>query len=150
MVDFINIPFDLGSAAQLASSNPYGFWVTIAINLVISSIVGGIVLVAVLWLFNRFYGEMLVYKRAFAVVLLANIIFFVGVMGLLTPIISAIPYLGTFSSIVIPIVIWILLLKLFFEDMSFLHTIIVGAVFFALTSMAVPYIVSLTSNFLGL
>jgi hypothetical protein len=145
MVDFLNIPLDLNSVAQLAGANALGFWVTILINLIISTIVGGIVLIFVLIFFNRIYGEMLNYKRAFIVVLLANLINLVGIVGFLTPFIAGIPFIG----IILPLLIWVVLLKIFFEDMSFLHALVVGAVFFVLTIVVVPYLVGLVGSVLG-
>jgi hypothetical protein len=146
MVDFLNIPFDLNSVAQLASANAMGFWVTIIINLVISTVVGGILLIIVLGVFNRIYGEMLDYKKAFLVVLIANIINLPIIAGLLAPFISVVPYIGLF----LPLLIWVLLLKIFFEDMSFLHALVVGAVFFVLTMVAVPYLVGSVGSALGI
>jgi hypothetical protein len=146
MVDFLNIPFDLNSVAQLASANAMGFWVTIIINLVISTVVGGILLIIVLGVFNRIYGEMLDYKKAFLVVLIANIINLPIIVGLLSPFISVVPYIGLF----LPLIIWVLLLKIFFEDMSFLHALFVGVVFFVLTMVAVPYLVGSVSSALGI
>ncbi len=146
MVDFLNIPFDLNSVAQLASTNATGFWITIIINLVISTLVGGIVLILVLMAFNRMYGEMLVLKRAFVVVFIVNVINFVGVVGFLIPVIAGIPFIG----IILPLLIWVAMLKVFFEDLSILHALIVGAVFFVLTIVAVPYLVGVVGAVLGI
>jgi hypothetical protein len=71
------------------------------------------------------------------VVFLANLINMVGIVGLLTPFIAGIPFIG----IILPLLIWVVLLKLFFEDMSFLHALVIGAVFFALTIIAIPYLI---------
>ena len=145
MADFINIPFDLGSVAELASANAMGLWMNLIASLVLSTIVGGILLIIVLGVFNRIYGEMLDYKRAFLVVFIVNLINFVGIVGFLTPYIAGVPFIG----LVLPLIIWIVLLKVFFEDLSFIHTLIVGAVFFALTIIAVPYIISIVSTSVG-
>jgi hypothetical protein len=146
MVDFLNIPFDLGSVAQLASSDATAFWTTIIINLVISTVVGGIVLILVLMGFNRVYGEMLVLKRAFLVVFIVNLINFVGIVGFLTPLIASIPFIG----IILPLLIWVAMLKMFFEDMSILHALVVGAVFFVLTLLAIPWIIGQVGSILGI
>jgi hypothetical protein len=146
MADFINIPFDLGSVAAMASADAMGFWVSIIINLVISTIVGGIVLIIVLGVFNRIYGEMLDYKKAFLVVLIANLINFIGIAGMLSSVLGGIPLIG----IILPVLIWVVLLKMFFEDMSFLHTLIVGAVFFAITLLAIPYLIGQVMGLIGL
>ena len=146
MADFINIPFDLGSVAAMASTDAMGLWVSIIINLVISTIVGGIVLIIVLGVFNRIYGEMLDYKRAFLVVLIANLINFIGIAGLLSSVLGGIPLIG----IILPVLIWVVLLKVFFEDMSFLHTLIVGVVFFAITLLAIPYLIGYVTGLIGL
>ncbi len=146
MVDFLDIPFDLNSVAQLASANATGFWITIIINLVISTVVGGIVLIFVLMAFNRMYGEMLVLKRAFVVVFIVNLINFVGVVGFLTPLIAGIPFIG----IILPLLIWVVMLKVFFEDMSILHALVVGAVFFVLTLIVIPWIIGQVGSILGI
>ena len=146
MADFLNIPFDLNSVAQLGSTNTMGLWVNIIINLVLSTVVGGVLLIVVLGVFNRIYGEMLDYKRAFIVVLLANVINLVGIAGLLSPYLSVIPFIG----LILPLLIWVVLLKVFFEDMSFLHALIVGAVFFVVTIIAVPYLISVVGSFIGI
>ena len=143
MADFL--PFDLNTVAELASTNIMGFWTTLIVNLIISTVVGGIVLILVLMIFNRVYGEMLVLKRAFLVVLIVNIIFYIGVVGFLSPVLAGIPFAG----IIIPYVIWVVLLKVFFEDMSFLHTLVVGAVFYALTIYAVPLLINMVSSYFG-
>ena len=146
MADFLNIPFDLGSVASMASADSTGFWISIITTLIIGTIVGGILLIVVLGLFNRIYGEMLDYKRAFIVVLLANIINLVGVAGLLSSMLASIPFIG----LILPILIWVLLLKLFLEDMSFLHALITGVVFFVVTMIAVPYGTSMLLSVIGL
>ncbi len=140
------LPFDLGSIAQMAASNSTGLWINLIIYLVISTAIGGALLIAVLGVFNRIYGEMLDYKRAFLVVLVANLINIIGIAGLLSGILGAVPFVG----IIIPVVIWVLLLKLFFEDMSFLHALIVGVVFFAITLLAIPFLVNYITGFIGL
>jgi len=145
MADFINIPFDLNSVAQMASQNAAGLWINIAISLMISTVVGGVLLIVILGLFNRVYGEMLDYKRAFLVVLIINVINYVGVVGLLSGVLGPIPFIG----IILPLLIWIIVLKIFFEDMSFLHVIIVGAVFYVITLVAIPYLVSMITTAIG-
>ncbi len=145
MADFINIPFDLNSVAQLAAENAASFWINIVISLIISTVVGGVLLIVVLGLFNRVYGEMLDYKRAFLVVLIINVINYVGVVGLLSGVLGPIPLIG----IILPVLIWIIMLKVFFEDMSFLHAIIVGAVFYVITLVAIPYLVSMITTAVG-
>jgi hypothetical protein len=144
MADFL--PFDLNAIVELASANAMGFWTALIVNLVLSTVVSGIVLIIVLMLFNRVYGEMLVLKRAFLVVLLVNIINYVGIVGFLSPAISGIPFIG----IILPILIWVIMLKVFFEDMSFLHTLIVGIVFYGLTIVAIPYLINMVSAFVGI
>ena len=145
MAGFLNIPFDLNSVAQMASTNSVGLWTTIIVNLVLSTVIGGVLLIVVLGVFNRIYGEMLDYKRAFLVVFIVNLINLVGIVGLLTPFIAGIPFIG----LILPLIIWVVVLKVFFEDMSFLHTLIVGAAFFAVTIIAIPYVVGLVATYIG-
>jgi hypothetical protein len=146
MAGILDIPLDFSSVAQLAGSNSGGFWASVIINLLVSTAVGGLVLIIILMLFNRVYGEMLVLKRAFLAVLVVNVINFVGIIGILSPLLAGVPLLG----IILPLLMWIVILKLFFEDMSMIHVIIVAAVFFALTIIALPYLTAKVMSFIGL
>jgi hypothetical protein len=143
MADFA-LPTDLNSLYGIASGSGFGYWINLAIGMILSTVIGGIVLIVVLQIFNRIYGETTNPKNAFLVVLIANIINYFGIMGILLPYLYVVPYIG----IILPLLIWILLMKVFFEDMSFLHVVIVGVVFYALTLLLIPMVVSMVAGFI--
>ncbi len=143
MADFA-LPIDLNSLNTIASASGFGYWINLAIGMILSTIIGGIVLIVVLQIFNRIYGETTNPKNAFLVVLIANIINYFGIMGILLPYLYMVPLIG----IILPLLIWILLMKVFFEDMSFLHVVIVGVVFYALTLLLIPMVVSMVAGFI--
>ncbi len=143
MVDFTNI-LDPSAMYELASSQAYDYWITLGINLVLSTIVGGILLAIVLEVFSRKFNEPVSAGNAFLAVLVVNIINLVGVMGLLIPFTSAIPL----STIIVPLLVWIGVIKLFFGELSFMHAAVIGIVFFAVTLFAVPALVGMLGGFI--
>lgn len=143
MADFA-LPTDLGSLNSIASASGFGYWINLAIGIILSTIIGGIVLIVVLQIFNRIYGETTEPKNAFIVVLIASVINYFGILGVLLPYLYVIPYIG----IILPLLVWILLLKVFFDNMSFLHVVIVGVVFYALTLMLIPMLVGIIAGFI--
>ena len=68
---------------------------------------------------------------------------FFGIMGLMLSFIAAVP----FVAYLLPALIWILFLKLFFRELSWLYIIVIGVVFFALTLFAIPYLTSFIVSF---
>jgi len=142
MVEFLNFPFDLSAVYNFATSNTFDFWISIGINLILSTIVGGIILVIILEVFSHRFGESVNPENAFLFVLVVNIINIVGLMGLLLPYVAAIP----FAELILPALVWIGLFKIFFSGLSIFHTIIIGIVFYAITIMAVPIMVAYLGN----
>ncbi len=143
MADFA-LPIDLNSLNTIASGSGFGYWINLAIGMILSTIIGGIVLIVVLQIFNRIYGETTNPKNAFLVVLIASIINYFGIMGILLPYLYMVPLIG----VILPLLIWILLMKVFFEDMSFLHVVIVAVIFYALTLLLIPMVVSMVAGFI--
>ncbi len=123
--------------------NNFASPLTLAINLILGTLVGGIVLLVLVEIFGKKFKEKVHPANAFLVVLIINIINLLGVVALVVPAISFIPFLG----FVLPAIIWILLIKMFFREMKFSHAAIVGIIGFALSIFLIPYLVGMASGF---
>ncbi len=137
MVDFPSSFMDLQSVYGLATSQSYTYWIGLGINLIISTIIGGIILIIVLEAFSKAFKEPVKPANAFIAVLVVNIINLIGVMGLLLPYLGAIPYL----SMILPLLIWIVMVKAFFGELSILHAVGVGIIFYIITIFVLPIVV---------
>jgi hypothetical protein len=59
------------------------------------------------------------------------------------PYISFIPFLG----MILPALIWIVLIKLFFKEMKFSHALMVGIIGYVLSMFLIPVLVGMASGF---
>jgi hypothetical protein len=130
----------LVSSLGVSFANP----ITLAINIILSTIVGGIVLLLLVEVVGKKFSEEVNPINAFLVVLIINLINLLGVMGILIGILSFVPFLP----MILPVLIWIAMIKLFFKEMSFSHAVIVGVIGFALSIFLVPYIVGMAMGFI--
>jgi hypothetical protein len=117
--------------------------ITLAINLILSTIIGGIVLLIIVEIFGKKFKEKIHPANAFLVVLIINIINLLGVTALIMPMLSSIPFLA----VILPVIIWVVLIKLFFKEMKFTHAILVGIVGYALSIFLIPILVGMASGF---
>ena len=78
-------------------------WVLLGVNLILSTIVGGIVMIILLAVFSKVWKEKPKYQNAFLMVLLINIINIFGILALLN--------LSPTAGLVFPIIIWIIFTK---------------------------------------
>jgi hypothetical protein len=142
-----DLPFDITTFTDPATGaiDP---WVSIAVELVVGTIIGGILLINVLGVFNKIYGDILEYKRSFLVVGVANMINLVGLRGFISPMLKELPAAEAIVEYAIPAVIWVFLLKVFFEDMNLTHATVVGIVFFGITLILVPTYVNMALGYI--
>ena len=87
-------------------------------------------------------GVVIVRKKTFFIVLIINLINFVGFLGIILPLIVGIP----FGGLILPILVWIIILTLTFHDLHFIHNIIIGIIAYLATSFIVPYITILITG----
>jgi len=125
--------------SQLFMSAAFGQitgWVNIGVNLIVSTLVGGLVLLVILQILSRAWGESVSTSNTFLVVLLINLINLVGILGFVSLALPGAPML------IIPILVWIILIKAFFRSMGWLHAIAVGIIGWLVSTMIVPGLVS--------
>ena len=130
----------LGSVGVADFTSP----ITLAINIILSTIIGGIVLLIIVEVMGKKFSEEVHPVNAFLVVLIINIINFLGVLAFITPLVSFVPFLP----VILPVLVWIILIKLFFREMSFLHAVIVGIIGWVLSIFLIPYLVGIASGFI--
>lgn len=118
--------------------------ITLAINVIVSTIIGGIVLLILVEIIGKKFSEEVHPANAFLVVLIINLINLLGVLGFITPYISFVPFLP----VILPVLIWIVMIKLFFGEMSILHAVMVGVVGWLLSIFLIPYLVGIASGFI--
>ncbi|MCK4531579.1 MAG: hypothetical protein KAT94_01820 [Candidatus Aenigmarchaeota archaeon] len=118
--------------------------ITLAINVIVSTIIGGIVLLILVEIIGKKFSEEVHPANAFLVVLIINLVNLLGVLGFIVPYISFIPFLP----VILPVLIWITLIKLFFKEMGITHAILVGVVGWLLSIFLIPYLVGMASGFI--
>ena len=150
MADDFGLSGILGSFAGLATSGTAAGWLSLGINLILSTIVGGIVLLIVMEILERGWGESIHVGKVFLFMLAINIINSAAVFGIASPVsfissyISFIPY----SYLLVSVLLWVGLMKLFFGEMSIKHAVITGVIGFGLSMVAIPYITGMVRGFL--
>jgi hypothetical protein len=128
---------------QLDFANPIGM----ATNLILSTIVGGIVILIVAEILSKKFSQDVNPLHAFMLALSVNIINIPIVMGLLYSVLSYIPLMGLVAGF-LPLIIWIVLTKLFFRDMSILPVLIIAVLGYGLTMFLVPMLVNIVAGFI--
>ncbi|MEE9323498.1 MAG: hypothetical protein V3U72_03040 [Candidatus Aenigmarchaeota archaeon] len=118
--------------------------ITLAINVIVSTIIGGIVFLILVEIIGKKFSEEVHPVNAFLVVLIINLVNFLGVLGFIIPYISFVPFLP----VILPVLIWIILVKVFFKEMSILHAVILGVVGWLLSIFLIPYLVGIASGFI--
>ena len=136
--------FDLNAIYEFATSQSMSYWINLGITFILSSLITGIFLVIVLKIASKETGSPIKVGNAFIAVLLINLINFFGIMGLLLSFIAGVPYLG----IILPALIWIVFLKLFFGNLGWLYAIVIGILFYVISLFVIPHITSYIAGFI--
>jgi len=133
--------FGLDAIYGLATGTGWAGWLNLGINLIISTIVGGIVILLLLEVIGKAWGEKIKPVNAFLLVIVINIVNLLGVMAFIAPYVP-------FAGLLLPIIVWIVLVKVFFKEMSLLHAVITGIVGYAISIYLVPNIIAMVSGYL--
>jgi hypothetical protein len=135
---------DLGlGTVETLSLSGFEKWVTLGINIILSTIVGGLVLLVVAGIINKKYHEGAETGNAFLMALVVNVVNFAGIVGLLGAVLP-IPALTMF----LPLLVWIVLAKFFFSEMSFVHILIVAVTGYLLSILLVPQLTVILRGFM--
>jgi hypothetical protein len=146
----VNLPsnfLDPQAIFSYATGQTAGSWLGLGINVIVSTLVGGIVLIFLVEIFSHKFGESIKPQNAFLVTLIASIITYFGIIGLLAGLVSAVPGVSIIL-IVLPLLVWFVLIKVFFSEMNILHAFLVAVIFFMMSMLVIPYLVSLVAGFI--
>lgn len=127
----------LGTLTGLSSSP-----ISLAINILLSTLIGGIILLVLVEIIGKKFSEKINPINAFLAMLVINLINFLGILGFLTPYISGMPF-SYMIIMILPVVIWIVLMKVFFKSMKIQHAVMVGVIGYVLSIFVIPMIVSM-------
>lgn len=135
----------LTSVLELSFANPMG----LVINLILSTIVGGIVILVIIMLFAKKFGEQVSPLNAFILAFIVSLINLFGVVGILGSLLMMIPF-GGLITMLLPILVWVVLVKVFFREMSLLHVLIISVICYFVSIYLVPMLVGTVAGFIPL
>ena len=111
-----SLPGLLDPVASTAMSQTISGWIFMGVGVLVYTLAGGIVLAILLKIMGSVWGEEYDLGKAFIISLLASLASFaIGIIGF-----AMIP------SPILPVIIWILLVRLFYRDMGWLKVLIAG------------------------
>ena len=131
----------LGSLGEFSLTG-FDYWITLGINIILSTIVSGIILFIIVGVMNRKYYEGTQSGNAFLMALVVNVVNFLGIVGLLGS------FIPSFIAIFLPLLVWIGLAKIFFSDMKITHILIVAVIGYGLSIFLVPPITGIIRGFI--
>lgn len=124
----------------------FGDPISLAVNLILSTIVMGILIIILTKIIARGGDEDVALSHAFMLALIINIINMPILSGVIYGFVSFIPFVG----IVLPLIVWIAGTKLFFSGMHIIHAVIIGIVGFAVSLLVLPTIIGMIAGFIPL
>ncbi len=130
---------------DLSFANPIG----LGLNILLSTIVGGIVILIIVEIFAKKFSEDVRARNAFFVALIITLINILGVMAILGGMMEMLPFAGIIS-LMLPIVVWIVLLKMFFGGLDILHILIISVVCYILSIFLIPSLVAMAAGFFAI
>lgn len=128
---------------EAISMGGFEYWITLGINVILTTIASGIVLMVVVGIISKKYNEDIEFGNTFLMALVVNIITFFGIMGMLG---MFLPF--PFISIFLPLIVWIVLAKFFFSEMSIAHVLMVAVLGYVLSVFFVPPLAMIIRNML--
>ena len=116
--------------------------INLAISLILATIIGGIIVLIVVEIIGKKSGIHINPANAFVIVMVINLINYLGLALILA---SYIPFLPIW---ILQIAIWILLVKVLFHEISWVYSILIGVIGFAVTLIIVPLLVGMVSGYI--
>lgn len=138
------IPDIFNPIMNIAQSKNYMGWLDLGINFLISTLVTGILLALIVFIFSKKWTESVKPQNAILLVLVVNVINFFGILGILYSSVSFLPGLIIF----LPLLVWIGLTKAFFSGMGWIHAAILGVVAYLVSIFVSPYMIAYVRPFI--
>jgi hypothetical protein len=143
MADVLTSLNDFLGGMDLNFTNPIG----LGLNLIISTIISGIVILIIVEIFSKKFAEEVNPMHAFLLALAINVINLPIVMGLIYSFMAAVPLLGIITGF-LPVIIWIVLTKLLFRGLSWLHVMVIALLCYFLSIYLIPSLVAMVRGFI--
>ena len=98
-------------------------------------------------IFAKKFSEEVNPMHAFLLAFIVSMINMFGLIPLLGGFVSALPFAGILV-MVLPVLVWFVLVKLFFGDLELLHVLVISVVCYLLSIYLIPMLVSMLSGFI--
>ena len=126
----------IGNIGKLINfNNPIG----LVVSIIVSTIVGGIVYLIIAKLIGGRLRDSISIGKSFSLILVINLINMFGLLGFV------LPYIGFLPLVIIQILVWVLLTKIFL-GIPFTHAGIIGVVGYVISGFAVPALLPMVSG----
>jgi len=122
-------------------SNPIGLGVSIILDTVIS----GIMILIIVEIFAKKYKEGVKPSHAFIVSLVITIINILGIVPLLGGMLTTLPF-AAILVMVLPIIVWIVVVKLSFKELKISHVAIISVVCYLLSIYVIPMVMGMVAG----
>ncbi len=126
-----------------ATSQSWTYWLQLGVNVILGTLIGGLVLIAILKVVSKAFGESVRIANAFLLVLIVNIISLFGVIGFLAAPLPAVAF-------ILPLLLWIGLTKLFFSELRWPHVLVAAIAGYLVSILLVPALTATVAGFIPL
>lgn len=140
---------DLISSIPGLSGLSFADPIALVFGLILSTIIGGIVILIIVGIFAKKFSESIKPLNAFILAFVVSLINIFGVIGILGSFLAAVP-LGGIVVLVLPILVWFVLLKVFFGEMELLHLLILSVVCYLVSIYLIPMLTGMVRGLLPL
>jgi hypothetical protein len=142
MADAVSSLDGILGSLDLSFGNP----VSLGINIFLSTIIGGMVILIIVEVFSKKFSKAVNPMHAFLVALVASVINLLGIIALLGGFVGSLPLAGTIVML-LPVIVWILMIKMFFSHFSIIHSLIIGVICYLISIYLIPSLVMMAAAF---
>ncbi|MCD6496225.1 MAG: hypothetical protein J7K54_03065 [Candidatus Aenigmarchaeota archaeon] len=133
----------LSGILEMSLANPMG----LLLGIVLSTVIGGAVILVIIEILAKKFSESVKPLNAFILAFVVSLINLFGVVSLLGGLLSMLP-LGGLLTMLLPILVWIVLVKLFFREMELVHVLIISVLCYLVSIYLVPLLVGMAGGLL--
>ncbi len=141
MADLLSMLNEFMGGLGLNFANPFG----LLMNVLLSTIVSGIVILIIVEIFAKKTSASVNPLHAFGVSLVISLINMFGVIALLGAFVAVLPFAGIIGML-LPVLVWLIILKLFFKDMGLGYILIISVICYLLSIFLIPSLVVMASG----
>jgi hypothetical protein len=128
---------------DLSFGNP----VSLGVNIFLSTIIGGLVILIIVEVFSKKFSKAVNPMHAFLVSLVASVINLLGIISVLGAFVGSLPLAGMIVML-LPVIVWVAMIKLFFTHFSITHSLIIGVICYLISIYLIPGLVYTAGTFI--